>query len=270
MSRWLIQANDDNLQSENNEKSDIFHNIDKKFMEEFKDGNIPSKESPVWKDLLDLAFSRQEKDKGSFSTIVEMLRKFGHDLVAELVDSLDGNPNSPYEKYKILKLDGKIIVTSDKIMSFNKNDITFTTSKGDTFYSECLKLFNDLSYQEKQWLCNGVYRDDLKLILKSIAYYGDKLVGFCDAIPYNIDDAKTVYLLICVDKNYRGQGIASSLVKLIEEVLPSTGYIKVVWKVNIDNKRSIDLAEQNSYNYTGTNKDEMYYSKILKNKKIGE
>ena len=150
------------------------------------------------------------------------------------------------------------------IVSKKQSDITFNISHNNDSYKECLRLFNSLSSKEQEWLSHGNYKNSPYLLLKTLAYDGDKLVGFCDAIPYEFTSKDTAFLSICVDKKYRGQGIASTLVELMEKELSKIGYNKCIWKVNSDNTSSIKLAEKNNYIHKETEDEDLIFYKEFK------
>ena len=140
----------------------------------------------------------------------------------------------------------------------------------DNKYREALFIWNNLSEQEKLWVTpHGCFVDSPRLICRFIKYINNKPVGFIDA--YNLKQLKddnykkpqVAFIVIAVLEKYRHQGIASELMKELENKLQNKGYKCLEYIVNKENKLSIIFALKHNFKFIKETETQEFFKKNI-------
>lgn len=106
-------------------------------------------------------------------------------------------------------------------------------------------------------ICGGEFRDSPYVVYRDIYYIENKPVGFIDVYSF---DENNMYIVLAVLDKYRNMGIASTLVRKMEQSIDVNSIKYLVWKTDKDNKGSQKLAMKLGYKlYRVTNTSRSYF-----------
>ena len=93
-------------------------------------------------------------------------------------------------------------------------------TESDNTYSQSLKTFNKLSDEQKNFVCNGPFKNSPYVKVRISNKY-----GFCEL--YNFDDSSTLIAVLAVAPEYQGKG-----------------YKRILYGVKVHNINSLRLAKK--------------------------
>lgn len=124
--------------------------------------------------------------------------------------------------------------------------------ESDNTYSQSLKTFNKLSDEQKNFVCNGPFKNSPYVKVRISNKY-----GFCEL--YNFDDSSTLIAVLAVAPEYQGKGYGAKLFKQAEAKAKAKGYKRILYDIKVQNVNSLKLAkklglkligkEDNEYNF---------------------
>lgn len=124
-------------------------------------------------------------------------------------------------------------------------------------FKDVKAIADSLSKKELYHICGGTFKDSPYIRYRDVYYDGNKPVGFIDVYG----DYYEGVIVLAVLKEYRGQGIASKLVKKMEAEYPHGSTRYLIWKTDIDNVESQRLAVKLGYKLSSSNSKEKVYRK---------
>lgn len=104
--------------------------------------------------------------------------------------------------------------------------------------------FPEVNKKELNWICNGTFKDSPYVIYRDVYYKDGKPVGFIDVYSFDENDANIV---LAVLSQYRGEGIASAMIKKMERQFNKSSMKYLAWKTDVDNTDSQKLAQKLGY-----------------------
>jgi len=120
-------------------------------------------------------------------------------------------------------------------------------------YEEVMKIYNKLSYYERQFV---IPKED------SIYRYVIKDKAFIDIIPYcKSKDSGLVNIAVLL--KYRRQGLTKTLVNKAVENCKELGIKSLIWKCKIINNQSYMAAKSNGFNFILKEDDELILERIV-------
>jgi ribosomal protein S18 acetylase RimI-like enzyme len=134
-----------------------------------------------------------------------------------------------------------------------------------------IKTIDNLSDAYSFWVDNSLRVDDYNSprelgFIKYYELFPNRFLGayndnlLIGTIVYFFDGRKASIYRLAIDKKYRNLGIATKLIKSIEELLKSEGINNVFCLIEEDNESSRRLFEKNGFSLYNNIK---YYSKII-------
>ena len=130
-------------------------------------------------------------------------------------------------------------------------------------YQKALNLYNKLSNKEKSYVApRGYYVDSPKLSFRLGLLDNDNLAGFIDAYEFHKGEG---FIIISVDPDYRGIGIAKKLLKAAIAEAVKNNFNKLIYKVDKVNEVSNNFIIDSIYNFvlvSETDKDLTYELKL--------
>lgn len=134
-------------------------------------------------------------------------------------------------------------------------------------FKEAEKVVKQLSEKDLRYICNssGVFVDSPRVIYRDIFYIKDKSrefkpVGFIDVYKFG-NDTKLGFIVLAVIDSYRGKGIASQMVRKMEEEINAPDVKYFLWRADKNNKASIALGKSLGYQFYQYHGDEMDFYK---------
>ena len=125
-------------------------------------------------------------------------------------------------------------------------------TESDNTYSQSLKTFNKLSDEQKNFVCNGPFKNSPYVKVRISNKY-----GFYEL--YNFDDGSILIAVLAVAPEYQGKGYGAKLFKQAEAKAKAKGYKRILYDVKVQNVNSLKLAkklglkligkEDNEYNF---------------------
>ena len=109
---------------------------------------------------------------------------------------------------------------------------------------------------------NGKFVDSPYIKLRfvdSVSKNGKRYSGFVDVYVY--DDSSTGIVVIALEKEARGTSLSNKLIRLVKREAKRHGITELIWRTDIDNKKSYHLAINNGFKELS--KDETQYKLIL-------
>lgn len=133
-----------------------------------------------------------------------------------------------------------------------------------TTYQSALNLYNKLSNKEKSYVApRGHYIDSSKLSFRLGLVDNDYLVGFIDVYEFRKGEG---FIIVAVDPDYRGLGIAKKLLKASIAEAVKNNFNKLIYTVDKDNEVSNNFIIDSVYNFilVSETDDELTYELQLK------
>lgn len=134
-------------------------------------------------------------------------------------------------------------------------------------FKDAEKVAKQLSKKDLKYICNssGVFVDSPRVIYRDIFYVKDVSngfipVGFIDVYKFG-NDIKLGFIVLAVLKEYRGKGLASTMVKKLEEEIEAPDVKYLLWRVDKENKASIALGKSLGYQFHQYHGNEMDFYK---------
>ena len=126
-------------------------------------------------------------------------------------------------------------------------------------YQKALGLYNKLSKKEKLFVApRGQYIDSPKLSFRLGLLDNDNLAGFIDVYEFHKGEG---FIIIAVDPDYRGIGVAKKLLKASIAEAVKNNFDKLIYKVDKVNEVSNNFIIDSIYNFvlvSETDKDLTY------------
>jgi len=144
-----------------------------------------------------------------------------------------------------------------------KKEESITESFIPSDYADVLAVCNSLNKEEFSRISfYDTYRDSKFIIKRIIKYVGPKAAGFLDVYHFP-SKPHLAQIVIAVHSDFRGQGIADSMVKemLSYDLHKDHHFTTYYWTVHKDNPASKSLALKNGF--METNKEDKYGRDIL-------
>lgn len=110
-------------------------------------------------------------------------------------------------------------------------------TESDNTYSQSLKTFNKLPDEQKNFVCNGPFKNSPYVKVRISNKY-----GFCEL--YNFDDSSTLIAVLAVAPEYQGKGYGAKLFKQAESKAKAKGYKRILYYVKLHNVNSLRLAKK--------------------------
>ena len=110
-------------------------------------------------------------------------------------------------------------------------------TESDNTYSQSLKTFNKLSDEQKNFVCNGPFKNSPYVKVRISNKY-----GFCEL--YSFDDSSTLVAVLAVAPEYQGKGYGAKLFKQAESKAKAKGYKRILYGVKLHNVNSLRLAKK--------------------------
>lgn len=108
-------------------------------------------------------------------------------------------------------------------------------------FNDVLTVYNDLSEEEKRFIdVDGSFEDSPYLFYRKIKYVKSYPIAFIEVYKDKNEGA----IAIAVNKKYRGQGIASDLIRNAMVYCKRRNIVQLIYKVNKKNQDSIKLASK--------------------------
>ena len=126
-------------------------------------------------------------------------------------------------------------------------------------YNDALKIFNDLSEEDKWKLCpwHGKYKN-VPVLYRHVI----KDQGFVDVYPHN--HSKTIgFILIATSNKYRGKGVTHKLMNQCIKDCKKIGIKKILWVCSNKNESSKHAALKNGFKLQKKGKTEIRLYKEL-------
>lgn len=119
-------------------------------------------------------------------------------------------------------------------------------------FDDIMKLINSMDKDDILKFSSGNFKDSPYSIYRNIKYSG-KYGGFIEC--YNTS-GRSAYVVIAVQKEARGKGLASQLVnQMIKEIDADT----IIWRCSTENPASYKLAEKFGFKLTSESKNQKIY-----------
>ena len=110
-------------------------------------------------------------------------------------------------------------------------------TESDNTYRQSLKTFNKLSDEQKNFVCNGPFKNSPYVKVRISNKY-----GFCEL--YSFDDSSTLVAVLAVAPEYQGKGYGAKLFKQAESKAKAKGYKRILYGVKLHNVNSLRLAKK--------------------------
>ena len=168
------------------------------------------------------------------------------------------------------------ITTEERNMLFNKCDEVFNeagninrlqktiemfdeSTKYDKYLNDVNEIISKLSKEESNYIGRGQWVDSEYVIYRKVEYNNNIPIAFIDVYLMPKYE-NTGLIVIAVSKDARGKGIGKELVKGAINSLKSNKDIdRLRWKVDSNNKISINMAESLGFELSETTKKEKIY-----------
>lgn len=126
-------------------------------------------------------------------------------------------------------------------------------------YKDVKQVADSLSKKDLNYICGGTFKNSPYVVYRDVYYDKKKPIGFIDVYSIDQDD---MHIVLSVNSDYRGKGIASKLVKEMEQKIDVGSIEYITWKTDIDNTASQSLAKDLGYRmYKETKTSKIYRKK---------
>ena len=117
-------------------------------------------------------------------------------------------------------------------------------NKYRSMFPDVKAVTDKLSKEDLYHICGGEFKDSPYVVYRDIYYERNIPVGFIDVYSF---DERNMYIVLAVLEEYRGSGIASALVRKMENNIDVKSIRYLVWKTDRDNTDSQKLAMKLGY-----------------------
>lgn len=106
------------------------------------------------------------------------------------------------------------------------------------------KIVDNIPKEEHHWFYNGdSFKDSPYVKYRNVMHAKNKAAGFIDIYTFD-DEPEIGIIVITLEPNARGTGLAEKLVKQAIKDVPSIGITQLFWRADIDNIASYKLAKK--------------------------
>lgn len=106
------------------------------------------------------------------------------------------------------------------------------------------KIVDNIPKEEHHWFYNGdSFKDSPYVKYRNVMHAKNKAAGFIDIYTFD-DEPEIGIIVIALEPNARGTGLAEKLVKQAIKDVPSIGITQLFWRADTDNIASYKLAKK--------------------------
>ena len=160
------------------------------------------------------------------------------------------------------------------IGSRNYKLVTIDEMNEAATFRQVKKIVDHIPKEEHHWFYHGdSFKDSPYMKYRDVMYTPDKKhAGFIDVYAFD-SDPDTGIVVIALEPEARGTGIATKLVQKAIQKLPSLGIKKLIWRADTDNTASIKLAQKLGFHDISdlkANPDQYKYEYLLNESSLKE
>ena len=131
-------------------------------------------------------------------------------------------------------------------------------------FNDILEIYNQLSKEDQLNISpSNNFIDSSYLISRQIKYQNIKPIDFSEAYKYNGTSTNVAFIIVAVLEPYRNLGIATQLIRNICNDCFNKGYKKIIYKCDINNISSRNLAKQCGFKLINQNKFNLTFELTL-------